>query len=408
MTLTSQPPMLAGATAATPEPVYDEPPPFPRTSADLPAWHVYADLLLSRGERLGELLAIDLALPRTPPRGQLESFHGLARRVCHGSRWLEVGWCLGHARMLSVRREFAQHAIDWIPDGALAVTRDFLRSPQGRTIERFHTFLPHATLRSDPWWPRVMAALPPTCEELILGLPDAVDWSTADELFALLPATVRTLGLWRPRAGHGEAWPHLFVDDRLECLDLTWWRPTHEGLDALFGALRRSRTVKLRLSSFVGPLPVDLAHRVLMGETGFLAEDGQACALPRWPLRRLQRHFGIVSVQAQLHRLLAERFDLDRPGAGSLAASFQEGNALVRHGSGEWTVRSTYPLPLHKNGVRLAPGALPVPLLEGEVLSFGEDPTTWRFVREGLDQAFHQTALRVTGTSVAGPSSGAR
>lgn len=360
---------------------------------------MYADELLSRGDRLGELIALELALGPSPSRGALESFQGLARRVCHSSRRLEVGWCLGHARTLAVRHEYppqmVAQPIAWLPAGALAVARDFLRSPQGQTVERFSAHLPRQTVESDPWWRRVLDALPPSCEVLALGLPESVDLAAARTLLDALPPFVRTLLLWRPRPGHQDAWPSLFVDDRLDWVDLTWWTPTQAGLESLFRALEGTSHVRVRLSALRGPVPPALEPRLRLGRAGLVADDGWACVLPRWPLRLLQRHHGIVSVHAQLHRLLAERYDLDHPEPGRLAASFKQGNALVRHGSGEWTARSSYSLPLDKNGVALCAGALPVPLVDGDTVRVGQDPTRWRFVSSSVDDAFRRASSRI-------------
>lgn len=375
-------------------PIVQAPPKFPRSDSDLPAWNVYADQLLSSGDRLGELLAVELALPRVPSRDALAAFHAQAHRFCHTSRWLDVGWCLGHARSLAVRQEYphetTNRAIAWVPEGALAVARDFLRTPQGQTVERFAAHVPLDTVRNDPWWHRVMAELPACCDEMALGLPDMVDRDGAGAILEALPSSVRTLALWHPRPGLAQVGPELFVDDRLAWLDLTWWTPTPEGLERLFQALGRTSRMRVRLPSLGSPVPPGLESRLWLGEAGFLGQEGGACGLSRWPLRLLQRHHGIVSVHAQLHRLLAEPYDLDHPAAGRLAASFKEGNALVRHGTGVWTARSSYSLPLAKNGTALAPGALPVPLVDGDVLRIGQDPTSWRFNSRGLDSAFRR------------------
>ena len=236
-----------------------------------------------------------------------------------------------------------------------------------------------------------------------MGLPEQVDEADAKAILESLPRSVHSLGLWSPRLGRTELRPELFVDDRLAWLDLSWWLPTPHGLAALFAALEKTVRVRVRLPAITGVVPLAIEPRLVLGDAGFLAEGQGACVLPRWPLRLLQRHHGIVGVRAQLGRLVAERYDLDHPEAGRLGASFKEGNALVRHGSGEWTARSSHSLPLRKNGLALATAALPVPLRDGDTLHIGGDPTPWRFMSRGLNEAFHRALSATPAREVAVP-----
>ncbi len=280
-------------------------PALPRNEADLDEWSVYADELQSRGDPRGELIARDLALPASPGARQLAAFHELARRLCTQQKRTWIGWCLGHARtMRLVPGAAGRERHHPTPDAVLANAAAQLRQPVMSRLEALAiSFAPSSRMQL---WQQLFEALPASCTRLDVQLANRWDGDNPDELLALVPPTVRELGLhidteFVLAAG-------AFVSDRFAVVDLT-----STGLDRAMGevfayALAGTHEVELRVGTLGEALALGTRARVgTPDDAGVIYDDG--CErLPRWSLERLQDRYGVIGVRAQLARVVPEGY----------------------------------------------------------------------------------------------------
>ena len=361
---------------------------LPASEADLAEWSVYVDWLLERGERRGELLARELALPSAPEPESLQAWLALARRPYHEPRAMPIAWCLGHARTLEIvppRRYMIHPAAP--PDSAISNARAFLQAAPGSRLEALRVLIEPDDLRP---WRRLFAVLPASCRRVTLGLTAWPDERAAAEIVGMLPASVRELEL-RPERWAAASAPLLaaFVDDRFELVGIG-----DVGIDAALGgqlaaALARSHAVRLRVSRFeAAPLPWERCVLGRPGDAALLEPDRRrGLLLPRWSLLALQRRFGPVPVRAQLAARLPEGYELSVHGGFILTRS-SSCPKLVRRGE-VWTLRGSDKTPVWCNGARV-PHSQILPIHEGdririgpaEYVLFTRDPTAavraWR------------------------------
>lgn len=218
-----------------------QPPPFPRSEADLGAWLVYTDWLLTRGDPRGELMALDLALPSAPEREQLQQFHAAARRFCRQSSTASVSWCLGHARAIELwpmpRRTLDLHGGP--SSSVLANACEFLRTPAAASLETL-SMVPEGKPKL---MQRLFSALPATCRRLELVLPRQTWPAQSAKLIDMIPSTIRELTLhFNEFAGP----PCEFIDDRFDVVDLAAARLGPWSRHSLAAALARTRVVQLQ------------------------------------------------------------------------------------------------------------------------------------------------------------------
>src|SRR5581483_6065235 len=126
-----------------------EPKHLPRTLSDLEPWRVWADALIAQGDRLGPLIAMDLALGRSPEPAQLEAYWAYGRLQCPSFTHFTVAWCLGFARRLHVVPVGGrgEARISWRVSAAdqLSAVSEFLQTDRGRCLELLELFVdPHA------------------------------------------------------------------------------------------------------------------------------------------------------------------------------------------------------------------------------------------------------------------------
>jgi hypothetical protein len=341
----------------------DEPPPFPTRGADLAAWWAHADRIMPAAPRLGALIAGELALPAAPDRAQLHAFHQAARPRC-AARQSYVGWCLGHARSLTL---FGRGRSLLPSAGALANAYDFMRRPVGARLESLYSAYRFPVDRGT--WRRLWSALPSTCTHVTLHLDPRSDTGLEDELLEHLPASVRTLqlfehlGRWRERP---IALPR-FVSDRFDVVDLTGFRAGEAQEDGLAAALSATRKVALRVAMDVTRIPMDRRQLVPPGAAALVGQiRRRLVALERWSLLARQRRYGVIPVQAQIAGTLPEWHWL----AGWLLAEPPDGSAydvLVRRGE-RWTLRSDPSVTCARNGTPIEPGTI-VELAHGDTLT---------------------------------------
>jgi uncharacterized protein (TIGR02996 family) len=206
-------------------------PPFPRTEADLAAWHVYADWLLEQRDPRGPLIALDLSLPSVIDDATLSRYRREARAVTRRyaalrKRATTLEWRLGHVRAIAVHYNAAA-------DELLSA----LARPELALLEAASIAIDDAAL-SSPRWLALLGALPPSCRRVDLF------GSVADvgRLIDSLPPSIDTLGVWSRR-------PERFVTDRLRELVVFEALFVNEDPGALLSALARTRTVRLRASN---------------------------------------------------------------------------------------------------------------------------------------------------------------
>lgn len=290
-------------------------PAFPQTEAELADWAVYADWLLTRGDRRGELITYELQLPPVLERAQRAEFHAHAQQVCRQQRErVKFGFCLGHIRTIDLQRMRVKMGGDEGPDrGTLANVTDLLAGDA--RIERL-------TLA---WRPgqhphhlrRLLAALPTSCRRVEVHPITALSPDGADWLNGHVPAHVREVALVGGR-----------------------------GFTELRAQPQRAALVDIRGS-----------HRM---------------PIWRWTLLELQAKYGIVPVRAQLTRALAETFQLPRAVAPAIGRGHHR--HLLCQGD-RWTVSSCANLELWRNEEPV--GVAYEPLEPGDLLRFAD--ATWRF-----------------------------
>jgi hypothetical protein len=323
---------------------------LPETEADLAEWSVYIDWLLQRGDRRGDLLALELALPADPTLQALGAWRGMARHVYRDRPTTPIGWCLGHVRTLGLGT----------PLGAPPISRSILGNAHGLMRSEPGWRVEHLEVLVDPDddrrpWRRLFAGLPASCRRVTFKF---TQWSAAwvAELIDLLPESVRELEV-SPQHVRVEASgvPRTSIGDRFDVVGFGGTVIDPPLAEEIADALSRSHAVKVRVSSFAAPLPWD---RCLLGGSGdgaLLQPDLRAgFMLPRWTLLTLQRRFGPVPVRAQLAATLPEDHLI-------------HGMHLVRRGS-SWTLHRTASVQVHRAGAPLLPDI--VPLLDGDHLAF--------------------------------------
>jgi uncharacterized protein (TIGR02996 family) len=301
-----------------------EPPPFPRSEADLEAWAVYADWLQLRGDprdqRRGELIVRELALPVAPSLEEVTAFQRASRRVCGDRRASPIAWCLGHARALRIRtRQVKMGRATGADHGTLASVRDLLASPVGRSLETLE--LPITPREPMAIWRRLMAVLPPSCVRVGLELhgPPSAEWNDA------IPTTVRELRLL---AGQSQ-WLLPFVGDRFDVVEIHD-PPRHLVPDLL----DHTTTMRLRVRRAIG-----LSPRVELGapDDAVLAAPmlREAVSLARWNPFDLQWRYGRIPARAQLAAQLPEGHGISVHRSRLVSGA---GSTLVRRGE-SWTFR---------------------------------------------------------------------
>jgi uncharacterized protein (TIGR02996 family) len=330
-------------------------PVFPATEADLAEWAVYADWLISHGDPRGELIAHELALPAMPDREPLAVFHALGARSCKQREHSPIGWCLGHARTLTLHGRATKRG-EWgaVDHGTLANVHQLLGQPIGARLEELAcVYWPRQQPRG---WQRVFSALPPTCRRVMLTLTGQWTSTDVDELVAWLPRTVQELALShaysRPPTNARDHYAR-FVTDRFAVVELLDYAVSTLLQDQLADAFAATHTVALRVRHLelrrrLGSDRCHLGSPFAAGLTGsrFVA------VLEPWPLILMQGRYGVMPIRAQIARELPEDHGLGPDGDGYLRAS--PGSAdLVRRGS-RWTIRPRDDLLLWQHGEPLA------------------------------------------------------
>ncbi|MEP6864976.1 MAG: hypothetical protein ABJE66_30430 [Deltaproteobacteria bacterium] len=331
---------------------------FPLSEADLADWSVYADELMREGDRVGELIAHDLATPAQPSDDELKRFAAITQSCWRARTTLDAGWALGHVRELVVwgvsRRLMHRIATDPIDDGTLARLHDVLRTP---TLARLETItIATAWETKPPLLRRALSALPPSCGSArVMGRLLERPHTMLD----LLPAHITRLAV-HVRTLHDT--PRL-VDDRFAEIEIP--RIEERDLPAIERALGTSSRVRIVVSQYDRHIDERIALRA---GPGFLqTKPRRAVALGDPTLCALQRHFGIVPIRAQLAKALPEQFWVSAH-QGFIVAGPDLGSTLMRRGD-VWTVRGeeleSYPIALR--GSVLAPGQV-APVHDGDVI----------------------------------------
>ncbi|MBL8950348.1 MAG: hypothetical protein JNK82_06205 [Myxococcaceae bacterium] len=338
---------------------------LPRTEDDLAVWRVYADALLERGDRLGELLAFELALPPEPDELAIQRLWALARKRCKVSGALSAGWSLGHARVLRVDaqvREKVRPGDLGTRHEPLADLAAFFKRPTAAYVERVDVRLEAPDART---FAAAMKGAPPTCREV--GIEPRGEWSAeaVADLVSLMPAGVTHLSM------PGGLDPG-FATDRFEVLDVSGAWLTQE--EQVGRVLSRTRTLQLVLGGVYSAPRASKLERVQLGRPGdaglFEPETGALTVIARAPLYEVQRGRNIVGVRSQLRRAAAERYRplVASPAAGGPARAEPFPN-LERHADGRWTLVFE---PHHKlvTGSRIT--------YQDRELVFLEDVQAWR------------------------------
>jgi hypothetical protein len=345
------------------------PPTLPRTSEELAAWGVFGDQLQEAGDRLGELISLDLALGLTPSAAALAEFQTQARSLCRAPRNLEVAWCLGFARTArvragwEVRRTSARFEI--APEEDFHALFELLGEARGSRLEALIFPLSAKALEARHFR-AALARLPATCERVELTTADAL---SLRELVGLLPSTVRSLRL--------PCQTSALALEGLDQVPVAW---DFRGL-----ATRQSfDTVQSAFESLTAR--GSLSPRVVFGAPGDAAllnlRTWEVALLERCPLSQLQRWFGIVSAQAQVERALPESFQLSEH-----HVSFAPGRgvaAFVRRRGGVWSIAR------HANGQVVRQfsreGYAVGPLRTGEQVELAGDP--WTLMQHHVHEAW--------------------
>jgi hypothetical protein len=359
-----------------------EPRHLPRTVDDLEQWRVWADALIATGDRLGPLIAMDLALGRSPEPGQLQAYWDYCRRRCRPFRHFRVAWCLGFARRLHVvpdeGRGFARAW--WRVSSAeqLKAVSEFLQTSRGSRTELLELWISPPVLQT-PELRALMRVLPATCETLRLHAFTFPDAESTKPLFALLPRTVRRLSL----SGTHETQAESFLGHSDIELDLRGWSsgeaPDVPGV--VSGWVRDARSV----SQLKVGCPGDAAL--------FAVKTRTVTVIPPAPLIQLQHRHDLISAVAQIERLIPEGFSLgvaqDRLRVGS-----GRGSHLLRHGAGQWTATTWAPSPESNIEIRITVEGKPVepdtvvPLADGCELTVNEEE--YRFFADVAGQRWKQ------------------
>ena len=343
-----------------------DPPRFPTSEAELADWSVYADWLPTAGDRRGELIARDLALPSMPDTEQLRMFHSIARSMCRERDTTFVGWTLGHARTMQVTWPYPAREMN---HGTLANARDFLRSPVAARLEWFASDAPRPTDVSA--WARVATALPVSCTHVAFQTDSNRNPVELGPAIECLPETVRRISVFarRSRLAH---WS--WVSDRFDEIDVGNLVVVADVHAVLARALDSSPKVQLRARHADERLtrghdPLDW-RRYRFADPGEIAlvRAGRVRVGRRPDLVALQRRFGPIGVRAQLARTVPERFQ-------TLADIVRRPDAWTIKGAGEEVL---------VNDVAIADNVV-VPIRDGDRLTLRGD--VHRFVTSDVDGA---------------------
>jgi hypothetical protein len=303
----------------------------------------------------------------------LRDYHQAVRRVCRPrGEWTEIGWCLGYARTLIVRklhsrvRTHTRHKQRFSSDSeassVLSNLAEYLRQPQLTGLSSC-TFEVDAIFARHRRWRQVARALPASCATVGLLVDQHVNDELADTFISPLPPTVRQLALWPTRTAEAVRFFAPFCRARFDLLDVS----RHQ----IAAAELSSDGPRLLVGSVAGRVPAAVRSRLLFGNNAALIAPGHgAVHIPSLPLVEHQRRHGPIGVHAQLARTLPEHYALFTNDNWP-RVSFH-GSDVARHASGDWT--------------QLAPGGQPTPLSEGDQLHFGD--TAWRFVSRDVARAF--------------------
>ncbi|MDP2273661.1 MAG: hypothetical protein Q8N23_23100 [Archangium sp.] len=347
-------------------------PGFPRSLQDLDAWHVFADQLIERGDKLGAYIAAELSLGPHSSREQSVAFQKRAQRVCSVPGTLSATWMLGHVRGLTLIGQEGR---------ALTDLRSVLEVPTSQNLEQLS--VGGRSYIQGRRWAAALRQLPPSCRRCEI-LTSYMNADVAQRLLELLPSQLDVLRL-TPRHGMN---PAPFISDRFEWVDLRGSVITPELASAISVALAATSRVRLligrvRHRSVLG----ELLGRSSLGteEDAALVEEGGTggmALLPRVPLEILQSQFGFVTARDQLLRGQVETWGLDRLLSNVTNTVRWAGDAVLSRVAGAWSIRAT------REGIEVpamsvdgvAVGIEAVPLVEGSRLMLDGQP--WRFVRQ--------------------------
>ncbi|MFT3691816.1 MAG: hypothetical protein QM831_01660 [Kofleriaceae bacterium] len=263
---------------------------LPRSEADLADWSVYADELLREGDPLGELIALDLSLPRPD-----EAFRSLAAQHCWNMRdGLDASWTLGFIRELTLSSDQMPRIV-----------------PDENTFDRVRNlFVDRIGSRMDtlmiplgggsgvrPTVARILPALPATCRTVFVTV-----WGTGPidlvPIVDALPETVREFVVLTTQLAHIDA----VISDRFDQVRLMFvggmpWA-------AIEAALARTSRVVLRLHDAQRDR---FGNRVVtVADTGFVTTSHHIWSCNDHSQLYLQRVHGVTPARAQLHHTLAE------------------------------------------------------------------------------------------------------
>jgi hypothetical protein len=344
------------------------PPAYPRSEADLEAWHVYADWLLEARDPRGPLIALDLSLPSQPSSVARDRLRRAAQRLKRVHREIrndaDLAWCLGHVRTMRVRL-----------DADPAAVARALADPTMQLLEEILLDIPVEQLISDESneWRALLGALPASCRTV--GVDVSESRSDAARLLDALPPWVTTVAVLRGR-------PELFVSDRLAEVDARCPLATVDQLGALLTALASTTSVRVRVASL--PAAPDVHARIVVGRPGdalfVAARPPRVMTLPRLTLLAMQEEHGLLAIRTILGRALPERrtvMSLVAPGA--IGYGMPEVN-LTRAPDGRYRVRSRD----YRGFLRLALNGTPLPsnawmpLTDGDRLSVAGVDWTFR------------------------------
>ncbi len=306
---------------------------LPACEADLPAWAVYADHLMSLGEPRGFAMALELALPARPGHEELARWHALAAPLCRRGTATAETWCLGHARALDLESSGFRTAQGPSP-GALAQARDRIAAPTGRRLEELaFAYTPRQDLEH---WQRIFRALPPTCTRVAVDLSKRTGVAQLAELLALLPPQIREIRPSGLLGSHGEVTWRL-IDDRFDVLDLSRLRLDWMTSMTIRDTLAQTERITVRVGTLRRE-QLDSPRCVLGGprDAALVAPaKHRAVAFARWPLAMLQRRDGLIPARTQWARPLVETHEVPR-GELELAPTATS-ESLVCRGD-RWTI----------------------------------------------------------------------
>jgi hypothetical protein len=338
-----------------------DPPPFPRTTADLEEWSVYGDYLQGQGDPRGELIAHELALPEALVTAAVREYQALATPIWRQRGTVRFAISLGHLRAMRIMsqpgQKLSRHGV--APSaGTIANAGDLLRTAAAQTLEELD--IAYQPGSDDKLWTRLFAGVPSRCTRLYIALVPRFDPSQVAELLARIPGHVRELTLhsFRERARVTDV--VALVDDRFDVID------TSSYVDAEPSVwLANTQHVRLRVRRTTSP---SLPPRVELGAPGdaiLVGLDGQgAMSVRQWRLLELEQRYGRIPIRTLLARGLPEETRV-------FASIF------VRRGD-RFTIRGSAKAVVACNGAVIPEGELHVATY-GDRLRFG-DFGEWQLV----------------------------